>query len=335
MTRSPRSVLLGTGPRCARVAAGRLLLARPDALHHRAGRRVRSQAGAPKVVAAARDRPGALPRPPGDRALVGELPARRDGQRLVGRAAAARCSAGCWWRSCAQRLPGSTVYSESGAVSRADPMRPSSSTSSGSTRTRPARSCCSRRPPSSSTGRGAPRARTFRIVVPPPAPDTPGRGGGDQRRGRPARRRARRAAAARRVPRRAAWSQARAAAMRRHRAAAARMPGLRAVPDRAGAGARHQRATASRCGTMLRRTRADPLEPQPRAHRRRAGAAVVVMCTTTLMSVADRRHRARGRPVLGPARSWCARGMWPLAAGGRSSRRRWRRSASCSARSTC
>ncbi len=74
------------------------------------------RAGAPKVVLLRQIAPGALPGPPADRPLVGELPARGAVEHWWGEPLGAMLSR-VLVEEFGHRLPGSAVYAESGAVS--------------------------------------------------------------------------------------------------------------------------------------------------------------------------------------------------------------------------
>ena len=221
----------------------------------------------PTVVHAARHRPGELSRPPRDRALVGRLQARRPVERLVGRAAGRRCWAACWSSSCRSACRPAAIYAESGAIS-ADPnavigvnIQRLDADSAGAARS------CWPRSPSSSTGRGARRRAPSRSSKPLPTPDTAGPGGRDQRRRRRADRRHRRTAAAvDAAARSATW----------HDPGDAPRSCANASAAACSRSCRRSRPTCApnctRCGTLLRRTRARSAEPPPGAHLRRPGA---------------------------------------------------------------
>ena len=80
------------------------------------------------------------------------------------------------------------------------------------------------------------------------------------------------------------------------------MPGLRAVPDRPGL-TPGMTAHCVRCPTILRRTTAHRID-HIIALTLAALVLLVVMCTTTLMSVRDRRHQAHAPTCSRGRRSW-------------------------------
>ena len=130
------------------------------------------QTGGPKVIVLQQICHRALPGALADRSLVGELSARRDVERLVGRAASAMLSR-VLVEELGQRLPQSTVIGENGAVS-ASPDATIELNVQRLDEDAAGNLVLQAQASVSFKGRPAPVLRSFRFVVTPPAAGIPG-----------------------------------------------------------------------------------------------------------------------------------------------------------------